>query len=542
MKRWMTDFTMFCKNKFYMITLVLTALCSYGFLITHQTVGIDDTPYAYYFEEGLVAIVGRWVLYLLNKLVHISDFAPFVTDLAAVLILMAAVTVWCTLFYSILKEKVPMFGYVFFSCLFLSNPLISEVFTYYLHNGVAIGYLCSGISLICFREGLLRPKKRIVLPLLGAATFLWIAIGCYESFMIVWLVGVLLILLTERMEGIKRNVFVALGMAGFVAVVGIVLRSIMIIMVTKGFGLESLQGEAVQRSLTEMLSWMYGPDALAEFAMVLKRIFIMYGVFAYAYYPIFVFVLAVGILLVVALIKSIQKKDAWIFLLMVSSFVACFLLIVVEGKATLYRSAQFLPLICAYGAFVVFCVIKDIKPRLIRGGVAFVFAIILLNQSIDMNKWFYVDYLKYEDAKNTMNQIAYELEKDFDTSKPVMFTGTYNIPKSIIKDAYVEYGSTTYYKMKKLADAVDVDLLDKFNREYGVWVAQTPSLSVIDWGRYAFDTDEELIRFFAMHGHELKPLLDSSLYAEAEIFSLELPHFPKEGSIVDRGEYIVVHF
>lgn len=542
MKRWMTDFTMFCKNKFYMITLVLTALCSYGFLITHQTVGIDDTPYAYYFEEGLVAIVGRWVLYLLNKLVHISDFAPFVTDLAAVLILMAAVTVWCTLFYSILKEKVPMFGYVFFSCLFLSNPLISEVFTYYLHNGVAIGYLCSGISLICFREGLLRQKKHIVLPLLGAAAFLWIAIGCYESFMIVWLVGVLLILLTERMEGIKRNVFVALGMAGFVAVVGIVLRSIMIIMVTKGFGLESLQGEAVQRSLTEMLSWMYGPDALAEFAMVLKRIFIMYGVFAYAYYPIFVFVLAAGILLVVALIKSIQKKDAWIFLLMVSSLVACFLLIVVEGKATLYRSAQFLPLICAYGAFVVFCVIKDIKPRLIRGGVAFVFAIILLNQSIDMNKWFYVDYLKYEDAKNTMNQIAYELEKDFDTSKPVMFTGTYNIPKSIIKDAYVEYGSTTYYKMKKLADAVDVDLLDKFNREYGVWVAQTPSLSVIDWGRYAFDTDEELIRFFAMHGHELKPLLDSSLYAEAERFSLELPHFPKEGSIVDRGEYIVVHF
>ncbi len=33
-----------------------------------------------------------------------------------------------------------------------SSPLISEVFTYFLHNGIAIGYLCCGISLCCVRE------------------------------------------------------------------------------------------------------------------------------------------------------------------------------------------------------------------------------------------------------------------------------------------------------------------------------------------------------------------------------------------------------
>ena len=40
-----------------------------------------------------------------------------------------------------------------------------------------------------------------------------------------------------------------------------------------------------------------------------------------------------------------------------------------------------------------------------------------------------------------MNLIAYELEKEFDCFKPIVFTGTYKIPKSIIEDAYVEYGS-----------------------------------------------------------------------------------------------------
>lgn len=56
-----------CKNKVYLLPLVLTAVLAYGFMVTHPAVGIDDTPYAYYFQEGLAAIVGRWVLYLLNK-------------------------------------------------------------------------------------------------------------------------------------------------------------------------------------------------------------------------------------------------------------------------------------------------------------------------------------------------------------------------------------------------------------------------------------------------------------------------------------------
>ena len=73
-------------------------------------------------------------------------------------------------------------------------------------------------------------------------------------------------------------------------------------------------------------------------------------------------------------------------------------------------------------------------------------------------------------------------------------------------------------------------------------MAQTPSLSVLDWARYAFDTDEELVRFFAMHGISIQPLLDTKEYEKAEIYSLDLPSFPERGSIVDRGDYIIVHF
>lgn len=134
--------------------------------------------------------------------------------------------------------------------------------------------------------------------------------------------------------------------------------------------------------------------------------------------------------------------------------------------------------------------------RGVRGIAILVLAVIVWNQCADMTKWFYIDKQKYDAAVKTVDQIALDLERDFDTSKPVIFTGNYEIPYSIIQDAYVNYGTTTYLKMKRITDLIDPNLLDKYNRgSKGVWVSQTPALSVIDWGRYAFDSDAELVRF-----------------------------------------------
>lgn len=569
--KWIGGIRFFIKNKAYMAFLSLTAALGYGFLVTHQTVGIDDTPYAYYFEEGLNAIVGRWFLYLANKVFHVSDFSPFMTDLAGVLILMAAAVVWCCLLRFVCGDKVPFWGYMFFGCIFISSPLISEVYTYYLHNGVSVGYLCTGISLCFFQElkGLLgrggrkqetggRSKetggrRRLLLTGLGSAVFLWVALGCYESFMIVWLLGVVLMLLTERYMGESPRILLSLVWAAGVAVAAILLRSVMIPAVIAAFGLGGMRDEAVQRSVTEMLAWMFEEGAAAEFAMIVKRFYVMYGVFAYAYYPIRIFVYSAVFMLVFSVWRGVRQRSAWIPALTVGSFGVCFLLAVIEGKATFYRSAQFLPVMCGYGAFLFAYAVWGLKGSRLAavrgmlaraaGGAAFVaLCAVLWNQCFDMNRWFYVDWMKYEAAKDTVGRIAQELEKSFDTSKPVVFTGKYEVPRAIIADAYVPYGTEVFFKLKRWTDPVDEHLLEKFYRSYGVWVAQTPELSVIEWGRNAFGDDSELVRFFAMHGYELKPCLETERYSELEVYSLELPCFPETGSIVDIGDCIVVHF
>ena len=491
----------------------------YGYKVTNVTIGIDDTPSLYYFEEGLIAIVGRWVLFLLNKVISLAEFAPFVTDFAAVLLLIAAAIVWSALFYSVFGEKIPVTGYTFFAAVFVSCPLISEVFTYFLHNGIAIGYLSCAVSLCFMREwqnSMRKPRKesglwekpdcRTVTKLAAAAVFLWIAMGCYESFMILWLAGLLLLLLSERIclgtertaRTGERGVFGTLAGGALAALTAVLLRSLMIVVLTKAFHLEYLQGEAVQRSVTEMLGWMVQPGAFGELIMILKRTFVLYGVFAYAYLPIRIFVLSAVVITVVTLVRVIRGRDLWALILLPAAYLAAFSLLFIEGKATLYRSAQFLPVFCGYGALLFVYAVwqvttwwewKTQKPqnsricRGVRGIAILVLAVIVWNQCADMTKWFYIDKQKYDAAVKTVDQIALDLERDFDTSKPVIFTGNYEIPYSIIQDAYVNYGTTTYLKMKRITDLIDPDLLDKYNRgSKGVWVAQTPALSVIDWG------------------------------------------------------------
>jgi hypothetical protein len=467
----------------------------------------------------------------------------------------------------------------------LTNPLHSEVFTYYLHNGVGTGYLFTGIALIFYQEGirgkakcadictqdqrtlenkapeqtkqkaerLHKDSRKItagkywhkVSSFVASALCLWIAIGCYESFMAVYLVGVCLLLCSQRIAGERGKIVKNLLLAAGVGIGALLLRSLMMALVVKVFSLEALQDDAVARSVTEMLSWMREPGAYGEFTMLIKRLIVMYGVFAYAYYPIAVYVVTAGFMLVYGLWRSIRQKDGWIILLVLGSVAASYMLAVVEGKATYYRSAQFLPLVCAWGGLWILYALKNLERTLLHT-LSIVTAVagvmVLWNQCADMNHWFYIDTLKFEAAKDTTGQIYHALEKDYDLSKPVVFTGDYLIPKSIIADAYVDIGSETFYRMTRLTGMIDPHLLEKFYREYGVWVAQTPTLSVIQWGKNAFGTDEELVRFFAMQGFDIKPWQDEALYIEAEIETQNWPSFPKEGSIQDMGDYIIVHF
>ena len=81
MKKLWEEFQYFFQQKIYVIILCLTAICGYGFEMTHPSIGIDDTAVSLYLEDGLEVVMGRWFIYLINKIFHLSDFSPFMMEL-----------------------------------------------------------------------------------------------------------------------------------------------------------------------------------------------------------------------------------------------------------------------------------------------------------------------------------------------------------------------------------------------------------------------------------------------------------------------------
>lgn len=571
MKRLKEEIRQFLLCRSYCLLLTLTAAGCYGFKLMHQTIGIDDTPYEYYFSEGLVVVVGRWVLFLLNRFLDIGTFAPFLTDFAAVLLMMTAAVLWSVVFARIFGEAVPKWGYLAFACLFISNPLISEVFTYFLHNGIAIGYTCSALGILAYMEGLDRGadsvkavkwgvRMRRLAPYGAAALCVWAAVGCYESFAVVFLVMGFVVLQARRIAGQKDRPVVSVLWIVLVLAAAVLLRSLMTNLLIAVFSLQDLRGEAVRRSLSEMLGWITDAEGRAFIHMQIKRAIVMYGVFAYHYLPISMYTAACAGFVLYTLWSMVRKRDIWIFFYMIGAFAASYILIFIEGKVTLYRACQFLPLFSAAVFLLLIRAVWGILRRekevgntvrrkaghILRRAAALLCmaaaAAAVWNQTADMNKWFYVDYRKYEAARETMHQIALELEKNCDISKPLVFIGTYEVPMELIQDAYVPIGSEKFFRMNRITSMIDEHLLEKYYRRNQIWVAQTPALSVIQWGMDAFDSNEQLIRFMKMHGHSFVASADTELAQKVTMENLDMPAWPEAGSIREEENYIIINF
>ena len=221
----------------------------------------------------------------------------------------------------------------------------------------------------------------------------------------------------------------------------------------------------------------------------------------------------------------------------------------VEGLATRYRSAQYVPIV---GAFAVLLILIEFGlhklPRWIPVCSYVLLGILIYNQCTDMNYWFYLDNLKYQDAKEVMSQIAYDLEKDYGTGKPIVFRGAYTVPKSISSGACVSFSSREYQWIAKLTDPIDPHLKEKYFLEKGsaYIFAESPVVSTLQWGVTAFDgTSQQLINFWKMHGYDsFTCVTDLDIIEEAEQIRAgeNMPGYPKPGYIKECDEYIIVNF
>lgn len=547
MKQLLKDLKWFFDQKVYVIAMILTAACGYGYSIVQAIPGIDDTAIGLYFDDGLAVVMGRWTIFLLNKLFRMSDFTPFMMELIGICLLCIGVTLFCVLIRRIVGERIGIIGYTIFTCIFISNPIISEVNIYYLHNGVDFAYILTAISLLLFMEAMDCKGKSRIGRLFASMLLIWLASGCCESMMVVYILGLLLILFIRGITGKDKltllHIIKHLAVGAVLLVGAIVLRSMVLPVIIHLFQLQNVVGVKDLRSITEALALFEPGNGWDTFAMLVKRYWVVYFVNAFVYLPVTGYVLAVFVIGIASLVFVVKKKNVWYLLLYVGMLVTPFLLTLIEVSVTWYRSCQYLPFFTALGVLLLYWSMTRLSKIPWLSYVGVVFAVIMTyNQAAELNKSFYVDYQKYENTKDVLLEIAWEIEKEYGSDIPVVFTGHYDIPYPIVQDYYVSYGSWQYRNIALITDLIDPHLKEKYFDFYGYSFIGEANNPFIQWGLDAFDgTNTQIMNFLGMHGHSFVVVTDERVLEEAETISETMPNWPAEGSITMQNGYVLVH-
>lgn len=533
MKALLSDVKEMKSGKIIAGTIGLALALSYGYLMIHTTIGIDDTCIERYFVEGWAPHVGRWTLYLLNLVFDFAHFTPFFMEAVGVILLGVSAYLFCVLWYRISEKRVSGLVLISFAAIYVTFPLAGEVYMYYLHNGVSLAFCLLAISGLLWWDYV---KQKRMSSIIWITVLLSLAVGCYESFALVYIVLICAINIwsllhestieTRKIQRVKELVMAVVPLIG-----AVVIRTVAYSLINAFTGIP-----ADARDMSKLQLWIVNnpfiilKDLLHQFVVryMVNGIYI-FGILVY----VTVAVLFVAIILVVAIKKKKWKLLFWGCLIMVAPW----MLIIVELVVTPYRATQALMLFVAFAVLFCYEVISRIDLQRFNKSVSVILAILLFvvvfRQGFELHQFFCFDSLKDEYSRDYCKELAYELYHNYDTTnKPVVFIGQRQLPETLQEQVY-----------RDVEDVILVHYNYVDEAGYRIWdVACQDTLAWTAWADLG-DGEYEIYPYMKMMGYDfVQPTVEQreKLLKEA-IQNPSYPVWPKEGSVVESEDVICVY-
>ncbi len=550
-------------NFVYFLIVMVVAIFSYGYHITHFAIGVDDTAMELYFEEGLSVCTNRWTLFCLNRILGLNfiHWPPALVESLSVIFLCVSITIWCLLIRKVLlsvKVTLPMMWYGLAAALVISCPIMSEIWVYYVHNGVAMAYGITAISLYLFLLSLDRNAGRKIGKVIGSGLCLAVAIGCYETMLDCFVIGAIFIFmllqaLMEKKEdsayGVGFGPWIIRGVA--VLSISILVRFLMHKILFKVFSLQNMEQYGVN-DYNSFFGDLFSTPG--EFGILIKKMYVKYIVNAVVYLPITFLVIVGVIFLSFALYYTFKKKRIWVIVCVPAMFFVPFLTTVVAGRTKSYHSAQFIPIVLMFGFIVMGIILSydnKLRNKMITGIVVGVTLCGIIIQVGDINKWFRYDYNKYLEAEAIMRDTAEQLIAEYDTGKPVVVVGASMPDDEILNVASIPFDSWKYQIIDKMT-WFDPTIKEKFHGNYGGWgyyYSDSAMLSVLTWARNPFENcdlvaSQQYTSFWEMIGYDNFEYVSTvEMIEEAERIreSSNMPGYPENGYILDNGNMLIVN-
>lgn len=511
-------FKKFLLNPLYIFPVLISTILCYAYYLAHETVTIDSLSSDRYYH-GLLVAQGRLTATIIENYLGFEHLPIAVENIIGLICFILGATVFCIIFDKA-KPQSNVLPYTFSTCLYITFPLMNE---YFMFKG---SVLTTGgsILLVSFALYFALKIKNLIASILISSIFIFFAYSWYESFILVYIgaVFLLLILLADGQKSQKELFFNGFWLAPTLFL---------------GFSLAEIISNAIINlcNITQDnnnavgTAWLSSSATLKSFFYDFIYSFVS-KIFCYAPFTILFIFLAVAFVLMILQTKSTKKPILIFFYLGLALTV--FFLSIYRGAESAYRTEQGIPFyISAITLLLSSKIINSNGKKALKIIASLSLVIILTVQICSSNYWYHVNVLRDKEEKQVVCNIAKDLEK-YDKNKPVIFIGYYQLSNNI-KDKYT---------VKK--DSVAGKIIDytskKAKKPYAYTACQTSISSYISWSIYSFSSaNVELKKFFNACGYDFK-LGTNEQFKEATKKYINIPSYNDSGYILDAGDYIVV--
>lgn len=502
MKSLKEEIEFFTKKIEYIIPLIITAILSFGFVITHYSVNIDTLSSERYFREGELLTQHRFGGVLLDKIFGVMEYNPFFVDCLAVIFLIMASIAFCILFKKISNNKVNIVAYTIFSCLFVSYPLINEIFSY-----TPMSFLiCFSFFITAIVLNLLYSyrKNNKIRNLVYAGLLMCLIISAYESSAPVLLCGFFIIEILDCIYN-NRNKKIREAITNLV---------IMIIPFVSALIIYSLVSNLILMLWNIMPGGSYPAKEIMykELGLIggiknlIDTIFYNYIVNAFLYLPITIMLISCVIMFILGIVYGIKRKNVTIFLLFLGSISTLFLLSILQGSSALYRTCQVFQIFSAFAFMILIQSLINLnKAKLIKNICICLMFLVIFYQAKDLNKYFYLNYTRYEQEKIALTSMAEQLKLNYDIkNKPVVFIARYSLSNYIKERCYIKT-DTLGARMANIL----VSVYDPNNKTYSeeneyIYKPIDSNInSYLNWSAIAFnEVNTEMLKWLDILGYD----------------------------------------
>lgn len=511
-------FKKFLLNPLYIFPVLISTILCYAYYLTHETVTIDSLSSDRYYH-GLLVAQGRLTATIIENYLGFEHLPIAVENIIGLICFILGATVFCIIFDKA-KPQSNVLPYTFSTCLYITFPLMNE---YFMFKG---SVLTTGgsILLVSFALYFALKIKNLIASILISSIFIFFAYSWYESFILVYIgaVFLLLILLADGQKSQKELFFNGFWLAPTLFL---------------GFSLEEIISNAIINicNITQDnnnavgTAWLTSSATLKSFFYDFIYSFVS-KIFCYAPFTILFIFLAVAFVLMILQTKSTKKPILIFFYFGLALTV--FFLSIYRGAESAYRTEQGIPFYI--GAITLLLSSKIINlhgKKALKIIASLSLVIILTAQICSSNYWYHVNVLRDKEEKQVVCNIAKDLEK-YDKNKPVIFIGYYQLSNNI-EDKYT-------VKKDSVAGKIINYTSKKAKKSYTYTACQTSISSYISWSIYSFSSaNVELEKFFNSCGYDFK-LGTNEQFKEATKKYINIPSYNDSGYILDAGDYIVV--